>query len=312
MVRLPKIVRDRLARALGGAPDADHLDPNLLAGYVERSLTSKERNVVLGHLAQCAECREQVSLALPKLEAEMTTQRTAVAPGWLRWPVLRWGLLVASLAIMGTVALVRQPPPGDSQMEGHAKIALRSAVSSPSDVTVGAAPALPPQASRLSKDTNLSNGKRGALAWSNLAAIPRPTQETLSRRASPLAASSNTSNASVSNPPAADWSISASGKVQRSRDSGKSWEELDVDKNVIFRVVFAVGPDIWLGGSKGALYHSTDGGQHWTRVTIMAGTTTVTDDVIHIEFRDAQHGTLGTAAGAYWTTSDAGQHWQKQ
>jgi photosystem II stability/assembly factor-like uncharacterized protein len=110
----------------------------------------------------------------------------------------------------------------------------------------------------------------------------------------------------------ADWSISGSGKVQRSRDGRKSWEELDVDKNVVFRVVFAVGPDVWLGGSKGALYHSTDGGQHWTRVTIGEGSTTVADDVIHIDFKDAQHGTLGTAAGAYWTTSDAGQHWQKQ
>jgi photosystem II stability/assembly factor-like uncharacterized protein len=110
----------------------------------------------------------------------------------------------------------------------------------------------------------------------------------------------------------ADWSISPSGKVQRSRDGRKTWEELDVDKNVVFRVVFAVGADVWLGGSKGALYHSTDGGQHWTRVSLTTGSTTVTDDVIHIEFKDAQNGTVGTAAGDSWTTTDAGQHWQKQ
>jgi photosystem II stability/assembly factor-like uncharacterized protein len=116
----------------------------------------------------------------------------------------------------------------------------------------------------------------------------------------------------VSSQPTADWTISAAGKVQLSRDGRKSWEELDVDRNVVFRVVFAVGSEVWLGGSKGALYHCTDGGQHWTRVNIASGSTTVADDVIHIEFKDAQHGTVGTAAGDSWTTTDAGQHWQKQ
>jgi len=128
----------------------------------------------------------------------------------------------------------------------------------------------------------------------------------------PLGASPTTSNALASSLLTADWSISASGKVQRSRDGRKSWEELDVDKNVVFRVVFAVGPDVWLGGSKGALYHSTDGGQHWTRVNITTGSTTVADDIIHIEFKDTQHGTVGTAAGDSWTTTDAGQHWEKR
>jgi Photosynthesis system II assembly factor YCF48/Putative zinc-finger len=439
MTGLPKIVRDRLGRAAGGATARDHPDANLLAGYVERSLTSRERSVVLGHLAQCAECREQVSAALPNLEAQMAPRGTGVGHGWLRWPALRWGLLVTSLVIMGTVALVRRPPAPHMELASRAKVAPPSTAPLPSDVTVGAAPGKAARpASRPSRDTTLlkGNSQNDELALSlksapsearlnrkqaaeaqlkkevqsyqaaqaeafrtspnainggstqpsnaflpqaapppaapmatappqgqpaqqslgalvspqpqvetsrsseedkrmsageavggrvqeppppkasrptadNFAATPRP-QATLARRASPLAASTTTSNALVSSLPTADWTISAAGKVQRSRDGRKSWEELDVDRNVVFRVVFAVGPDVWLGGSKGALYHSADGGQHWTRVNIGTGSTTVTDDVIHIEFKDAQHGTVGTAAGDSWTTTDAGQHWQKQ
>jgi hypothetical protein len=439
MTGLPKIVRDRLGRAPGGASAIDHPDANLLAGYVERSLTSRERSLVLGHLAECAECREQVSAALSNSEAQMAPQGTGLGQGWLRWPALRWGLLVASLVIMGTVALVRQPPAPHMELASRTNVSPPSAAL-PSDVTVGAAPGKAGRpASRPSQDTTLLKGKsqndelamsvksalsearpnrkqaaeaelkkeaqsyQGAQAEAfrtspkainggsstqpsnaflpqaapppaapmatappqgqpaqqslgalvspqpqvetsraseedkgksagdavggrvqepppakaarqladNFAAPPRP-QATLARRASPLAASTTTSNALVSSLPTADWTISAAGKVQRSRDGRKSWEELDVDRNVVFRVVFAVGPDVWLGGSKGALYHSTDGGQHWTRVNIATGSTTVADDVIHIEFKDAQHGTVGTAAGDSWTTTDAGQHWQKQ
>jgi len=447
MAQPPKIVRDRLARALVGATPIDHPDANLLAGFVERSLTSTERGLVLGHLAQCAECREQVAVALPKLEAEMTGAGAAVARGWLRWPVLRWGLLVASLAIMGTVALVRQPPARHMELASRANVAPPRATSLPSDVTVGAAPgktarlpsqqetalpkgksrgedlalspnpalemnaptrkqapqevqsyqasltskvpiaapvpgetlrigpnafngasstqpsnavvaqAAPPpptapksvtpaqgqpaqpapdllasprfkqaEASRASeenKDMAAGETVGGGVEtpppangsgqhFEPLMAVLKPRQATPAKNVRVPAASAAGLNAGAGNPITAHWSISASGKVQRSRDGGKSWEELDVDRNVVFRVVFAVGPDVWLGGSKGALYHSTDGGQHWTRVTITTGSATVTDDVVHIEFKDAQRGAVGTAGGDTWTTLDAGQHWQKQ
>src|SRR5215831_14720149 len=97
MAQFPKIVRDRLGRALGDASAVNHPDANLLAGFVEHSLTSRERSMVLGHLAECVRCREQVSLALPRSEAETAGLGAGVVRGWLRWPVLRWGLLVASL-----------------------------------------------------------------------------------------------------------------------------------------------------------------------------------------------------------------------
>ena len=49
------------------------------------------------------------------------------------------------------------------------------------------------------------------------------------------------------------------------------------------RAVFAAGPEVWLGGTKGALYHSSDGGEQWRRVSIASCSTTVTDDAARCE-----------------------------
>ena len=37
-------------------------------------------------------------------------------------------------------------------------------------------------------------------------------------------------------------------------------------ENVVFRALAANDSDIWVGGAAGALYHSSDAGQHWIRV----------------------------------------------
>jgi photosynthesis system II assembly factor YCF48-like protein len=448
MVGLTKLVRDRLRLT---STSTDHPDANLLAGFAEHSLTSRERSLVLGHLGDCAECRQQVSMALPKLEVNIPRPGAATRcwPAWMRWPVLRWGLLMASLGIMGTVALVRQPPLGRMELAPHAG---QRAVSLPSDVTIGAAPrpgvaagahrpheragelALQlaqtkkresrelrqmqlamrtpqtagtsetrPSASGSEARTPVSelakafeagssaaaaaslNPSPGAIAAQPLAASRPPMTTTPGQEQSSPQGVAHFANAqpkrvpSTSSPaadtrslvggtaggavgglvqppasgpaaiqlafsPAAakaakpatspprlaavpssswpgtepmpfnplDWSISPSGRVQRSKDGRKTWEELDVDKGVVFRAVFAEGPHVWLGGTKGALYHSTDGGQHWTPVSITADSATVTDDVVRISFKDPQHGTVKTASGDTWTTPDGGQHWEKK
>ena len=90
MEQLPKIVQRHLQ---GTAKPGVHPDPDLLAAFAEKSLNDRERSQVLQHLADCADCRDVVSLAMPEIES--TPAPGAESSRWLSWPVLRWGALAA-------------------------------------------------------------------------------------------------------------------------------------------------------------------------------------------------------------------------
>jgi len=134
------------------------------------------------------------------------------------------------------------------------------------------------------------------------------------------------------------WTINATGSLQRSFDQGATWQSVDVNASPaffidatsiqvagktsrskvrkmpspMFRAVAATGTDVWAGGSRGALYHSTDAGDHWTRVVPASSDTILSGDVVSLEFVDTQHGKVSTSTAEVWTTSDAGQTWQRQ
>ena len=149
--------------------------------------------------------------------------------------------------------------------------------------------------------------------------------------------------------PGPTWSITATGGLQRSLDSGKTWQDVRVtaspaavsglvaeqvavyghekksrDKKdakaakekaggtPVFRAVSANGLDVWAGGSAGALFHSADAGDHWTRILPLSGSTLLTTDITSIRFSDLQNGTITTATSEVWTTTDAGRSWHQQ
>jgi photosystem II stability/assembly factor-like uncharacterized protein len=81
----------------------------------------------------------------------------------------------------------------------------------------------------------------------------------------------------------------------------------------IFRAVsVSSDAEVWAGGSGGALYHTVDGGNRWTRVVPSAAGAALTGDIISIQFSDAQNGTLTTSNAEVWTTGDDGQTWQRR
>lgn len=101
MTEIPKIVRQRLAMSPKPGP---HPDADLLTAFAEQSLANRERDSVLTHLSQCAECREVVFLAAPQFEAAVET--VPVRSHWLGWPALRWGALAAcAVVVVGAVSL---------------------------------------------------------------------------------------------------------------------------------------------------------------------------------------------------------------
>lgn len=80
----------------------------------------------------------------------------------------------------------------------------------------------------------------------------------------------------------------------------------------VFRAVVANGADVWAGGSGSLLYHSVDSGGHWARIVPSSGSSTMTGDIVTLDFPDAQHGRITTSTPEVWLTSDNGQTWQKQ
>src|SRR5881296_99409 len=128
MAELPKIVRERLRQRnsrssvdLRSSSDLNasqaasqgagrHPDANLLAAFAEHRLAGSERTLLLGHLADCAQCRELVALAFPSPEvqaalAEATRPASGSAvwarwPVWLRWGTLRWAVLAGSVGVV--------------------------------------------------------------------------------------------------------------------------------------------------------------------------------------------------------------------
>ena len=104
------------------------------------------------------------------------------------------------------------------------------------------------------------------------------------------------------------WAV-AMGHVEHSAN-GRMWQAVAVAPGVFFRVVASNGSEVWAGGDGGALYHSSDGGTLWTRVTPAAGGLVLHDDVSSLAVSDPTHVVLGTADGRTWASNDAGQHWQ--
>src|SRR2546422_1103909 len=134
MVKLPKIARERLRqrnnpspvdlRSAGGLNATraaslgagQHPDANLLAAFAERRVAGSERTLLLGHLADCAQCRELVALAFPSPEVQAAvaeaTRPASESPAWLRrpewlcspaslgWGTLRWAVLAASVGVV--------------------------------------------------------------------------------------------------------------------------------------------------------------------------------------------------------------------
>jgi hypothetical protein len=97
-------LRQRLAAR--SAPQV-HPEADMLAAYVEQALPAAERDQIVRHLADCAECREVAALSLP-IQPEPSLARTLPVGGrgWLLG--LRWAGLAATIVIVAALA-IKQP-----------------------------------------------------------------------------------------------------------------------------------------------------------------------------------------------------------
>jgi hypothetical protein len=105
------------------------------------------------------------------------------------------------------------------------------------------------------------------------------------------------------------WTLSPEGRLQRSLDGGKTWKTIPLSSKTVLRAVSAMDQEIWVGGDAGALYHSTDSGQHWTQITPTVNGEQLTSDILGIESADAHQAKLATSDRETWTTTDSGETW---
>ncbi len=383
---LPKIVLERLKKkAIDNQLNRQstienrqfpHPDANILAGFLEKTLTERERTQVLNHLAQCAECRELAALSLPgEVETAQPVSSTA-RRWWSAGPALRWGAVAAALGATTIVIVLHSYPWRRQKLtalpagaETSQRVPLMAAARPKVAVEAKNIPAVP-RARNISRGGSATSAapfpsppshakpvfkpsgtqedtlKTEIAAEPQAVATPVPAKaeqaalqdlnatqaggisEPRSTASTPRAAASISVGSRLAQPSrmafsaklgramaplSALWSISASGSVQRSQDSGKTWEEVRIDDAVTFQAVHAVGKDVWAGGSGGALYHSSDGGALWKRVFLSSGESPTTETIISITSgsRDLQHIMVRTESGEQWITDDGGGHWQR-
>lgn len=326
------------AIAAGAHPDAD-----LLTAFAEQSLASGERDFVMEHLARCGDCRDVVVLALPEVEIVIPTAPARVpSMGWLRWPALRWGALAAGILAVASVGVVQherktqdsvqdrtvasnvasQPSsvnvatPNTAPADGEA---AKPSISSTESIPLPRAEKPPTSTFTPSKHTGPSHVRLGAAEGGELAR---------NRIDLPMAQSPENFDVVKAKDPVpieasiAQWAVTSDGGLQRSYDQGQTWQIVDLaagltgdqaaTSSVTMIAVTTNGSEVWAGGTAGAIFHSLDGGNSWTHLSISAGGVPLTGDVSSIQFSDPQHGTIATSNGDLWATSDAGQTWAKQ
>ena len=351
MAELPSSI---IARLRDTEKFSAHLDPDLISALVENSLNRAERARIFEHLAYCSQCREASALSLPQGIEPLSPPLTTAS--WLSLPVLRWGVAVACLLMVGAVVTVyqrsRSRPLEIARSETAAVVLERPAappVSAPGeqDKTLRSssdrlearsprpfrekpappAPTLSAAPTTQERDILSVDAGTEAMAVRNTPTTPSSELDTrVPGRAKdaleePRAARDSLMQSKMSPSLLAvekaqklvpRWTLSSDGTLERSFDSGNTWEVVPLPSQARFHVLSAHGMDIWVGGSGGALYHSVDAGKNWVQVQPVAGGQSLTEDVIGMEFVDDDHGVLTTSTNQRWATEDCGQSWQRK
>jgi hypothetical protein len=111
------------------------------------------------------------------------------------------------------------------------------------------------------------------------------------------------------------WRTASGGKIERSSDSGRTWQSQLSPSQEDWLSGAAVSDTVcWLAGRNGAIARTLDG-QRWDRVsppTQAAGNAGKLPDWTSIIARDAESATVTASDGRRFATSDGGKTWQAQ
>jgi hypothetical protein len=110
---------------------------------------------------------------------------------------------------------------------------------------------------------------------------------------------------------AIQWRIRG-GKLQRSSDAGKTWQEMAIAPGITLHAFWTEADNVWAGGTSGALFHITEQGKRSDRIPIKVGDREITETVVAVTFTDQLHGTIMLEGGQILQTADSGRTWQRR
>src|SRR5580700_2934061 len=290
MNTLPKFVQSRLQRVTPGAAES-HPDADLLAAFAERSVSGRERDHVVEHLARCGDCREALALAFP---IEIESPIRAISTHWLSWPVLRaslprWGLVAAGvlvIASLGTVQYRRQ----------HAKTLVSSILHEKETAISSPTPAPEMQSSSPAQaGMSIAQPSRDAVRPNAAGSrfLSGAAKKSLAVHAPSVAQSETRGDAATRNSgPLAQNESPAEASANQSSTDPASIDPASVDQwDVVDKAkpAFAQEPDLvpapslhtdprllqsrvaprWAISTSGALQRSLDGGKTWLNVSVV-------------------------------------------
>jgi hypothetical protein len=336
-------LRQELARGRQGEP---HPDADLLAALSEGALQQREREHVLKHVAACADCREVLSIAAaaaidaagdiePAVVAHPTrTQQRAFLP----WASMAAGLLVVCSAVLfyqqrlapsknttvATNEAAKTPAPTIQQSQQiavlkrnerlaeTAKRPLQRQLQEPV-LTQGmtAANAIQSESAKKSESDQLSAyqvstpaAERAAPSAAMKKAGSAPSVPAFMNNVTERALSA----ASVTAAARPHWRINSLGRAERSFGEG-AWQPVLPREQAKMRVVSVFDNEVWVGGDRSRLYHSTDSGATWSLIAL-PDKDGREHSIAHIHFETSQSGTIEAEDGTVWTTLNGGSTWK--
>jgi hypothetical protein len=341
MARFIQLVRSRLAAQQ--QQFAEHPDADLLAAFAEQSLSAAERAGIVPHLARCADCREILALSAIASDTPAIPAEIPQRLGRRRW---RWPVLAAvSAAVPLLVVLVLLPrmvSHHDTIQSPEKPVAVKAQKAAPSPqspsvesqaVRRALPPPIPPPTAPVITAKKLPN----VLSLPEVLPSPAPkaTDQVSSRQSHDVFLSSGAAPAlntvsrgflaasvpvaaakslwTLDQPAASQTALSStlsSGTIFRSIDGGRTWLPVHVGDSMRLTALWANGPEIWVGGEGGALFHSANDGLAWSRIAVTNDGAPLTATITAIDSPAA--GVLKLRiqnTSDTWVTVDGGAHW---
>jgi hypothetical protein len=305
---------------------SEHPDANLLAAFMEKRLFARERERVLAHLAECADCRELLSLAAlssePAAAASEPVPARPVAGMW------RWAAAAAAVALIAVAGwglrLILQPARSDNS----ARIV---AMNRPIETTPQPLPA------KMAPPAQFTSGQPGARELrppkhlKTPAKLQEPVPQERRLLSEPSPKTLEPAPLSLEPAQAAQQAVAPSDQLDRAVAeqarqtpelapplqpqapqtaralAGRDALALGVKKRLSFPAnskAFAPARVLWRVSAP-TLLRSSDGGVTWRPVSLGEGA-----DVRAVTSGDSDVW-AGGARGALWHSSDGGLHWRQ-